>query len=225
MSTELNVLLGHNLDATRIADLPTLLNQYFAPYLHQIQVRVDHGYTGTIVQAEDDGWDWQGSENDDWELQLAKLEDEDLWNWGWYSEQSDSFENWFQEQQLYGYVHLVGCYGMSLLVGSNSLVLSTGIRWDHFVFDPIVQNDLRQFLRYLAKFFGTNSVIYMPDGTPPACHVADDCVAKGWSFEQILSWLQSQQAPAKFIREMIKTVYVESTKCWSPQGYYVEEIL
>lgn len=81
MSTDTCVLLSHDLDVTQIANLPTLLNQYFAPYIHQIQIRVDHGYTGTFVDSEDGSWNWQGSKDDNWELQLGKLEDEDLWDW------------------------------------------------------------------------------------------------------------------------------------------------
>lgn len=225
MSTNLYVVLGHNLSAAQMAELPTLLNQYFAPHIHQIQVRVDHGYTGTLIEAEDGGWGWQASESDDRELQIGKLENEDLWNWAWYSEQGESFQDWFQRRQSYGYVPLIGCYEMSLLVGSSLLVLCTDIRWHHFVLDPIVQNDLRQFIHYFAAFLGTTSAIYMPDDVPPACNVIDEHMAQGRSFEQITHWLQSQEPPAKSMRETLKTVYVKSMKCWSAQGYYIEEFL
>lgn len=225
MGTDLDVAFGHSLDTPQIAALPTLLNQYFSEHGDQIQVRTDHGYSGTLVDGKDDGWDWEASDDDDWELQTGRLEDEALWEWGWYPEQDRPFEQWFRDQQNYGYLHLVGPYRMLLFVGARAAVLATDIRWAHFVFDLIVQNDIRLFTRFLTGFFGGHLAIYMPDGIPPACYVADDCVAKGWGFNQILSWLYNQELPAASIKEMLETVYVGTTKCWSARGYYVDDFV
>ncbi len=224
MSTDTCVLLSHNLDVTQIANLPTLLNQYFAPYIHQIQIRVDHGYTGTFVDSEDGGWNWQGSEDDDWELQLGKLEDEDLWDWAWYPEQDGSFEDWFKRNQSYGYVSLAGPYGMSLSIGSSALVLRADIRWRHFAVDPIVQVDLRRFIQYLAWFLNADSAIYFPDDIPPGCDIVDGYFTKGWNFEEIVAWLKSQEPPKQSLSETIGVVYVGDTKYIAPQGYYIEKI-
>jgi hypothetical protein len=223
VGTELAVVMGHKLVARQIASLPSLLNEFFAPHRHHIQVRVEHGYTGQIVEAEDGGWDWEGSELDDWELQEGQLEEEDLWAWGWDLESGQSFEEWFQTEELSGYVSLIGCYGMSLSVGAKALMLSTGIRWHHFVFDSITQDDLRQFLSYFTRFFGEKTVLYLSDGIAHG----NDAICRmeqGLSIEEILSWLATQEAPAQTLREMITTVYREDTKCWSPGGYYVEEL-
>lgn len=216
--------MGHSLMAAQIARLPSLLNEFFAPHRHHIQVRIEHGYTGSIVEAENGGWDWESSDFDDWELEQGKLEEEDLWDWGWYPEQGQSFEKWFQAEKSSGSICLRGCYGMAVYIGSRSLVLSTGIRWHHFVFDPITQGDLRRFLGCLVQFFGVSIVIYMPDDISPGCDVLSNCINQGLSLEESRAWLTSQEPPAQSLREMITTVYVGSTKCWSARGYYVEEI-
>jgi hypothetical protein len=219
VGTELNVLMGHKLTARQIANLPSLLNEFFAPDLHRIQVRVEHGYTGKIVDSESGGWDWESSDSDYWELEQGQLEEEDLWAWCWRPENGQSFEEWSQDEESSGYFSLIGCYGMSLYVGSKTLILSTGIRWHHFVFDLITQDDLRPFLGYFTRFFGEKTVIYMPDSDIP-----DNWVVQGWSLEQIRAWLADREAPAQTLREMITTVYRAETKCWSAQGYYVDEL-
>jgi hypothetical protein len=223
MSIDLDILLGHNLKSPQIAGLPKLLNQYFLPYAHQIQVRTDHGYTGQIVECMDGSWGWQEDDSDDeWKLQLGKLIEEDLWQWGECPKEGESFDNWFQEKQSHSLAYLVGCYGMIMFVYSNSVVLSTDIRWNHFIFDRIVQTDIKQFTRYLANCLGVRSAIYVPGGIEP---YSDFDLTNGFKFEQIVSWFQDREPPAKSIKAMIATAYYKDIKCWTPKGYYVENFV
>jgi hypothetical protein len=222
MSTDLWIVMEHNLNSHQIADLPNLLNQYFAPYLQEIQIRGHRSVHNPDTELLD--WSWSLEELAVWEAQQDKLFNEDPWRWAWYPEEGTSFEEWFQDQQELGHFSLVGCYGMTLWVGARSIVLDPAMRLRFWVVDITFQTDLRNFLSYLADFFGTKSVLYFPDDLPPTNEILD-YVSQGWSFSQIVDCVGSQQPPVTSIQNMLETsIYASGRACLKLEGYYMEDV-
>jgi hypothetical protein len=105
MSIDLEIILGHTLDNDRIANLPTLLNRYFAPHLKNIQLRLD---------AE--------------RINLLGIE-EDIWQWCYEEKYGESFEEWFQNHKSEGYIPLNGFTGLMLFVGQGKRISEGSIEY------------------------------------------------------------------------------------------------
>jgi hypothetical protein len=202
MSVDLEIIFGHNLDTNRIANLPTLLNRYFAPHLQNIQLRLD---------AE--------------RRNLLGIE-EDVWQWCYEEKYGESFEEWFQNHKSEGYIPLDGFAGLMLFVGDRAVCLGTDVRWHHFLLDSLVQEDLRNFVPHLLDFFGSNcrSIIYTAGGYEPAGAILDDYIMKGWSIDQIISHLHDIKPPVTSIKDLIITGEDGEIESFKYDGYYVENL-
>ena len=227
MSTDLEIIFGHNLDSDRIANLPTLLDRYFAPHLQNIQLRLDHGYVWSPVKTPSGSWRWEESCFDDLAERRNLLGiEEDVWQWCYEEKDGESFEDWFQNHKSEGYIPLDGFAGLMLFVGERAVCLGTDVRWDHFLLDLLVQEDLRNFIPYLLDFFGSNcrSIIYTAGCCEPAEAILDDYIMKGWSIEQIISHLHEIQPPVKAIKDLLITGDDGEIENLKYDGYYLENI-
>jgi hypothetical protein len=227
MSIDLEIILGHNLDSDRIANLPTLLDRYFAPHLENIQLRLEHGYVWSPVKTLTGGWKWEESCFDDFAERRNLLGiEEDVWQWCYEEKYGESFEEWFQNHKSEGYIPINGFAGLMLFVGKRAVLLGTDIKWHHFLLDSLLQEDLRNFIPYLVDFFGSNcrSIIYAAGGCEPAGAILDDYIMKGWSIEQIIPHLNEMQPPVKSIKDMIITGNNDEIESFKYDGYYVENL-
>ncbi|MEH2175992.1 hypothetical protein [Nostoc sp.] len=219
MGTNLYVAIGHSLDTIQISNLPTSLNQYFADHIDKIQMRISHGYSGNLLNRDNNDWVWELVDELDWDAP-HELEGENFWTWIDKPKPTESFEQYLQEN---GYLYINGPYCMSMFIGRRVAILSTDVHWDHFLFDEIVQTDMRCFSHFLMKFFGSYIAVYMPDDISPTGDAVHNCLHQEWDLDQMLSWLKSQKPPAQSIQTMIKTVSYQMTACWKAEGYYVDD--
>ena len=226
MSINLEIILGHDLDSDRIANLPTLLNRYFEPHLKNIQLRLEHGYVWSPVETLTGGWKWEESCFDDFIERRNCLEiEEDIWQWCYEEKYGESFEEWFQNHKSEGYIPLGGFAGLMLFVGEKAVCLGTDIRWHHFLLDSLLQEDLRNLIPYLLDFFGSNcrSIIYVAEGCEPVGNILDDYIMKGWSIEQIIDRLYDIKPPVTSIKDSIVMGKDDETE-FKYDRYYVENI-
>jgi hypothetical protein len=226
MSVDLEIIFGHNLDSDRIANLPTLLDRYFAPHLKNIQLRLDHGYAGSMVETETGGTRWQESNDDLFERRNLLGIEEDVWQWCYEEEYGESFEDWFQNNKSQGYIPINGFAGLMLFVGEKVICMGTDIKWYHFVFDSLLQEDLSNFVPYLLDFFGSDcrSVIYAAGGCGVVGSIAHEYITQGWSIEQIISHLKEIQPPVKSITDMIITNNDDEIESLKYDDYCVENL-
>jgi hypothetical protein len=226
MSVDLEIIFGHNLDSDRIANLPTLLDRYFAPHLKNIQLRLDHGYAGSMVETSTGGNRWQESNDDLFERRNLLGIEEDVWQWCYEEKYGESFEDWFQNNKLEGYIPINGFAGLMLFVGERVICMGTDIKWYHFVLDSLLQEDLRNFVPYLLDFFGSDcrSVIYAAGGCGVAGSIADEHITQGWSIKQIISHLKEIQPPVKSITDMIITNDDDEIESLKYDDYYMENL-
>jgi hypothetical protein len=227
MSVDLEIIFGHNLDSDRIANLPTLLDRYFTPHLKNIQLRLDHGYVWDMVKTPTGGWKWKESYCDDlYEGRNLLGIEEDVWQWCYEEKDGESFEEWFQNQKLEGYIPLNGCAEMMLFVGEKAVCLGTDIKWHHFLLDSIVQEDLHNFIPYLLDFFDSDcrSIICAAGGCGVAGSIADEYITQCWSIEQIISHLKEIQPPVKSIKDMIISNNNDEIESLKYDDYYVENL-
>jgi hypothetical protein len=224
VSIDLDITFGHNLDSDRIANLPTLLDRYFVPHLKNIQLRLDRGWAWDLVKQRSSGMKWQKSNDYFYERNLLGIEKDD-WQWCYDEKDSESFQEWFQREKLYGYIPLNGYVGMILFVGERSICLCPDVKWYHFLLDSLLQEDLRNFIAYLLDFFHSDcrSVIYSAGGCGIAGSIADEYITQGWSIDRIISHLNDIQPPVKSIKNMIITGDDE-IESFNYDSYYVENV-
>ncbi len=225
MSTDLYVILGHRLSDPEVEELPALLNGYSRANGGLFRRHFSHHLSGEI-QEQDGKWVWQPDVDPEWaqgELSKGITVSEEYWAWGWNPDRDGSFGHWFHKNKEHGHLRLTSTLSSSLHIGPQSAVLAPPIRWRDF-FDPVVQTDLCRYARFLTRFFGGSSAIYVPDDIDPGCEAASK-VSEGWSFDQITSWLYSQMDPAASIstEELIETTYFHGRKGFQARGYYLDD--
>ena len=221
MGIELSVIMQNTLDLAQIVNLPVSLNDYFRHHADKIKVRMHHGYSGKLVEGSSNDWIWLPNVDPYWLDLTGGFDDKALWAWGWKPDRDEPFEQWFQTQLDIGHLYLKGPYGFDLYVGTPTLSLATDINWHHFLFDEIVQSDVRRFCSILSDFFGGQTVIYISPDWPSSQDWFD--TEHKCSYDQVLSWLRAQEPPKALICEMIKTEYWRNRKVWAGQGYYVDD--
>ena len=229
MSTDLYVILGHRLSDPQIEGLPALLNEYSRGNGGLFRLPFSHHLSGEI-QEQDGRWVWQPDVDPDvdpeWalgELGAGVLVSEGHWAWAWNPDRDGSSGHWFQKNREQRRLRLTSTLSFSLYIGLQSVVLSPNMRWRN-LFDPVLQDDLRRYARFLTGFFGGSSAIYVPDDIDPGCE-AHSNVTEGWSFDQITNWLHSQMAPAASIstEELIEPTYSHGMKGFQARGYYLDD--
>lgn len=117
-----------------------------------------------------------------------------------------------------------GPFGTSLQLGAHGVLVNYDVNWDHFLFDTVVQQDVRTFTKLLAEFFGSGIAVYGPDDIDPYSGVADRMLFEGWDLDKVCSELRHFEAPRSQINEMIGFGWIREQRCWHAQGHYIENM-
>ena len=113
-----------------------------------------------------------------------------------------------------GLVYVRGAVG--ILFGPHAAIASSGYGW---LEDGDDQRAALDMIRAIARFFGSTGVIFLPDDIEPYVY-ADEWIAEGSTFEDLLHRLASIKEPSPDFRAAIR----QMPECYEVDGYVLERL-
>jgi hypothetical protein len=110
----------------------------------------------------------------------------------------------------------IQAYGLYVLFGPHAALIPSGYGW---LEDRDEQRAAVSAIRAIARFFGSPSVIFLPDDIEPWCH-ADQWIADGATFDELRRRLAGIKKPSSDFRGAIR----QMPDYYEVDGYVVEEL-